>query len=72
MKWQISPGWPNGNRWDLIDDTGMPEGRVIRLSGKKVIDVCKFGQDSGESSFETMKEAAQWLVKKVTSGTGAQ
>lgn len=70
MKWRVDAWWPNGVRWELVTKKTV-EGRVFRIAGGEV-EVCSFGADSEHTRFSTMKEAAEWLVKKVTTGTGAQ
>jgi hypothetical protein len=70
MRWV--PTWDDGRRWHLESPTGDIEGRIVKFSYKPgTVDAASFGEDHDEASFRTMKEAAQWLVKKVTTGTGA-
>jgi hypothetical protein len=71
MEWKPTRSWDDGSRWELILDNGVREGRVGRFNPDMKVEVCRFGDEYCSHNFDTMKEAAEWLVKKVTSGTGA-
>lgn len=71
MKWV--PTWADGRRWYLVSQDGEVKGRVVVFCHQNgIVDAAAFLDEHDESYFETMKEAAAWLVKKVTNGTGVQ
>jgi hypothetical protein len=73
MEWIPSFGWPDGGRWVLTDGKGGTHGRVIRLHSMDMfVEAELWSTDEYVTKkTSTMKEAAEWLVKKVTTGTGA-
>jgi hypothetical protein len=69
MKWVPSIGY-NGHRWQLHASDGIIEGRILKINGR--FEVSTFVGEMDDQRFSTMKEAAEWLVKKaITRGTGA-
>jgi hypothetical protein len=72
MQWKPTRSWDDGTRWELILDNGVTEGRVFRCQPNCPVEVCRFGAGYCSNQFDSMREAAEWLVEKVTSGTGAQ
>jgi hypothetical protein len=73
MKWVISAGFNAGSRWELRDDKFVLA-KVFRCGPSDDVEAMVFGNGYSPpmvKTFPTMKEAAEWLVKKVTSGTGA-
>jgi hypothetical protein len=73
MKWVISQGFHPGSRWELKNDTAVL-GKVFRCNPRYDVEAACFADPKVGVSFQTfktMKEAAEWLVKKVTTGTGA-
>jgi hypothetical protein len=73
MEWIPSFGWPDGNRWVLTDGKYGTHGRVIRFHPFDTFVEAEFwsSDEYVAKKAATMKEAAEWLVKKVTTGTGA-
>jgi hypothetical protein len=71
MRWIATEGFENGSRWDLFDGQRVL-GRVFRCVPEMEVDVVHYDSQADFSGrFKTMKEAAEWLVKRVTTGTGA-
>ena len=72
MKWRVDNCWANGERWELAEHgKTYAFGRVLSYypDMNKVSAIDFISNEHKE--FDTMKEAAEWLVKKVTTGTGA-
>lgn len=76
MKWVPSRGWSEGQRWELRNcEDELPVGRVLVLNEQHAFEASLFAEwiyNDTRQTFKTMKEAAEWLIKKATSGTGAK
>jgi hypothetical protein len=70
MEWRVDAWWPNGVRWELAEPgKKYALGRVLSYPERNRVSVIDYISNE-HNEFDTMKEAAEWLVKKVTNGTG--
>jgi hypothetical protein len=70
MKWRVDDCWANGERWELAEPgEKYALGRVLSYPERNRVSVIDYISNE-HNEFDTMKEAAQWLVKRVTTGTG--
>ena len=68
MRWVCTPGWEDGRRWALVDESGRELGRVLRYPWTERIEA---RSDRWFAKYDTYREAAI-AVQSFVAGSGAR